>query len=120
MPGEGKAYALVHDLVTDNLDHVKALLGADGVYEHVSMDAREKTEANGRVLVLWVLKGTKSVAARDCAYMVGRWADCGRAGGLADGHMGRKLTCPAVSTISVWYSWPLTIMSFVKACSIVG
>ncbi len=95
----GGAHQVVEDLVPDDLDHLEGRHGRDRVDQHVAMDADEVLRVQDAVFVL-AAAVSQSVVRRAVA-------PCAR-------------TWPAVSTISVAYSWPRYLISLLKVFSMVG
>ena len=55
---------MIQDLVAEDANHVKRLLGSDGVDEHVAMDADEMLRVEYAV---FVLEGSRCQAADRCS-----------------------------------------------------
>ncbi len=90
---------MIQNLVADDLYHLKGGDRGDGVGDHVAMDADKVLRVQDAVFVL-AAAVSQSVVRRAVA-------PCAR-------------TWPAVSTISVAYSWPRYLISLLKVFSMVG
>jgi len=85
-------YCVVQNLFSDYFDHLQRGSGRDGIDQQVPMNSNGMSRVQNTVLILSPIS--------------------------VNGETGH--TCPAVSIISVAYSWPLYLIVFEKVFSIVG
>lgn len=93
---------MVENLLADNAHHFERLHRGDRVYENVAVNTNEVLGIQNAVLILLNCPLGRSTKSFGGAYCVG------------------ELTCPAVSMISVAYSWFLYLMTLLNVFSMVG